>query len=97
MDYSSSEEQDCDLSIESESDHSDTVKSVELPEIVPSPTSSSCDNCGQESSLIRMELACFECANYYLCFSCCANPKILQGHMKTHPELEGRRTRRRKI
>ena len=97
MESFSSNELDYNSNIELELEQSDEERTFELPKIASSSKSSSCDHCDQQSSLARMELACLECSNYYLCFSCGANPKILQEHMKTHPELEGRRTRRRQI
>lgn len=58
-------------------------------------TESKCDNCNRQPKGNGAKRACFDCNKYYLCTHCYNTTDALVEHVKTHPELNKRRTRSR--
>jgi len=59
------------------------------------PISQSCSHCNHTRSAGSVDLACYDCKDYYLCLPCQTNTNALQEHMKSHPEALGRPLRPR--
>lgn len=77
---------------------SDTSKEAPIIQSVISSSSANiCSHCGHTRSKGTVPLACLDCSQFWLCMSCAAHTSALNEHQKTHPELEGRCTRRRAI
>lgn len=94
LNLSSSEEEE-ELTDYSESDDDTSEEEPTAPPLQPSGSSNKCSHCGHIRQNGIVPVACFECYEFWLCLSCQTNTKALQEHIKTHPETEGRRTRRR--
>lgn len=79
-------------------DTEEDIWSGEDPQVgalILSVSANQCSHCGHTRTNGTVPLACFDCSLFWLCMPCQSNTAALQDHMKTHPETEGRRTRRR--
>ena len=66
-----------------------------MPPLRPSGSANSCSHCGHQRQHGSVPVACTTCHQFFLCMKCQFNTNALAEHQKDHPELEGRRTRRR--
>ena len=66
-----------------------------VPPLLPSSSANSCSHCGHQRQRGSVPVACTTCQQFFLCMKCQFNTNALAEHQKDHPELEGRRTRRR--